>query len=179
MEKDQDALRNPNPSQAFVPSLDYSALFIYPKGAFQHWKFVQQLILFSLPSTPWSRRRPRVTITPQGPHISPASMGTLLPVIHIHSTVLPFPVPAVAEFSRDGWCRPEVGKWKCLVETEQESESTPSLLRTGQAAEVNFNFSLLRQCWCSHSISAQNRILIHVVAMTYWAPVGQEVCWSL
>lgn len=49
-------------------------------------------VSFSLPSTHCSRKRPRVTATPLGLHISPASMGTLLPVIHtlFHAA---FPAP--------------------------------------------------------------------------------------
>lgn len=76
-------LESPPSSQAFVPSLDYSQpQCVCPNGAFLHWKFVQQLTSLSLPSTHCSRKRPRITATPLGLHISPASMGTLLPVIH-------------------------------------------------------------------------------------------------
>lgn len=75
----------------------YSAPCASPKGALQHWKSVQQLLSFlSLSSTHCSRERPRVTAAPQGLHVSPASMGTLLPVIHTRSPGLPLLVPAVA-----------------------------------------------------------------------------------
>ena len=70
------------PGLCSFPKL-FSAPCVCPKGAFQPWKFVQQpMSLFSLPSIHCSRKRPRVTASPQGLHISPVSLGTLLPVIH-------------------------------------------------------------------------------------------------
>ena len=124
-----------------IPGLCFSPRLLCPKATFQHWKCVQQLMsLSSLPRPHCSRERPRVTVAPPGPPHIPSVPGNS-PPSHSHTRLCCLSWSQWwLEFSRDQWSRPEVGEWKCLAETGQESgqKLLSSLENRGQAKESEF-----------------------------------------